>query len=1140
MSKRGYAMIIWVIILQYPLTARAQRIYAPHSVLATGNFYKIAIPKQGIYKVDGNLLSSLIPGFSNPASASIRLYGNGGAMLEEDNTLYRPDDLTENAIQMVDGGDGIFNPNDYFLFYAPGPQQWIRDSLNQQWHHRKNLYSDTSYYFISIGGTGKRINNFQLSGAPTVSVNSYDEHYFYENDQRNFLNSGKEWFGEEFSSLPGATQTRNFTIQWPGRVVSSPFRVSTRFAAKSVGTTSQFQVTVNGQTPQNLALPAVSGNFLDDYATAAQMDQSLTDTQNDLIVKMQFQPGNPGALGWLDWLEVQGRCQLAYIPGNPLFFRDAVSVSPAAIAQYTLSNTSGTESVWDITDPYQPIQINTLHAGNQTTFRQEASRLHEFAAFIPADLYKPVLMGKVTSQDLHNSSSADYVMVTSPDLLSEAQRLAQWHIQQDGFKTVLVTTDQIYNEFSSGSPDPTAIRDFVKMYYDKGRNGSGSPKYLLLFGSASYDYRNRITNNRNLVPGFESKESLSPLLTYTSDDFFGLLSDSDDISRNTPGVLLDMGIGRIPARNLTEAQTMVDKIFHYQSAASMGAWRNQQVFIADDQDQNLHLMDAESISADAKAINPLFNQEKIYLDAYPLVSSSAGARYPAVNDAIVNQVFNGALIVNYSGHGSYQRLADEAILTQDELNRFNNPDKLPLFITASCDFAPHDDPAKNSLGAGILTGNRNGAIALLTTTRLVFAYSNREINDNYLKIALKPGADGQYLRLGESVMQAKNFTSQSTGDYLNNRKFTLLGDPGLRLAYPSLSISLTGLNGHPISTADTLRSLQKYTFTGEITGSGGTLVSNFSGNLETTVYDKSLTVNTLGNTSASPVTSFQQQNAVLYKGNASITQGKFSFSFIVPKDISFQSGRGRISLYASNGITDANGENSLFSIKGAGGVTTDITGPDIKPYLNDTLFKNGGLTHENPVLLVKLFDSSGISTSGNGIGHDMTAVIDGVERELLVLNSYYTADADSYQSGQVRYQLPTLTEGPHTIRIKAWDVANNSSEVSLDCVVRKQNQLEIRNLMNYPNPFSVSTRFSFEHNQPNTDLDVTILVYNSQGGLVKNIHKKLNTGGTRNCQINWEGDNQSGAKLTKGIYLYKVIVVAGGSKVESTRQLILF
>jgi hypothetical protein len=524
-----------------------------------------------------------------------------------------------------------------------------------------------------------------------------------------------------------------------------------------------------------------------------------------------------------------------------------------------------------------------------------------------------------------------------------------------------------------------------------------------------------------------------------------------------------------------------------------------------------------------------------------VVSNSAGARYPAVNDAIVNQVFNGTLIFNYSGHGSYQRLAQEAVLTQEELNRFNNPDKLPLFITASCDFAPHDDPVKNSLGSGILTGSANGAIALLTTTRLVFAYSNRVINDNYLRIALKPLPDGQYLTLGESVRQTKNFTSLTSGDILNNRKFTLLGDPAMRLAFPVLRLKLTDINGQSITGADTLRALQKYTFNGMVTDGAGNPVTDFNGTVQSTVYDKAQVVKTLGNDPSSMITGFSQQSGILYKGNATVTNGQFSFSFIVPKDINYQPGAGRISLYAEDGTRDANGINTSFYIGGSGnGLFTDNTGPTIKPYLNDDKFQNGGLTNENPVLLVKLYDSSGISTSGNGIGHDITAVIDGNERNVLVLNNFYTAYQDSYQQGQVLFQLPGLQEGKHTIRIKAWDVANNSSEVVLEFVVVKQAKLQIANVRNFPNPFTISTTFAFEHNQPDTDLDITINIYNETGGLVKRIKQVINTAGTRNCQINWSGDNQSGAKLAKGVYIYKIIVVAGGEKTENTQRLILF
>ncbi|MES2330060.1 MAG: type IX secretion system sortase PorU [Bacteroidota bacterium] len=1124
------------------IQAVAQRNYAPSSVLSSGNWYKIGIKQEGIYKVDLAMLTALGITTTNLSSSSLRLYGNGGGMLDENNASARPDDLFENPIEINDGGDGIFNGADYFLFYAPGPNKWLKDSLNQAFRHQKNLYSDTCFYYITVGGTGKRIPLQSPAGPATTNVNSYNDHYFYENDLVNLLNSGKEWYGEEFNMNLGGNSTRSFTVDWPGLITGQSITLVSSFASRAVGGTSSFSARINGQLVQTVNLPGVSGSFLDAFATGVAQRNTASVSQSSLGVAFTYAPSASGAQGWLNWFELHGRRSLSTTANTSLFFRDWQSVAQNATANYAIANNGSSLTVWEITDPLQPVKMNAITNASQTNFSNNASRLREYAAFTSASALVPFSLGKISNQNLHNSTTADLIVVTSASLLPEAQRLAQFHLQHDRYRTVVVTAGEVYQEFSGGSPDPSALRDMVKMYFDKaGSDLSKRPKYLLLFGSASYDYRNRITGNANLVPGYESTNSLDPLLSYTSDDFFGLLDDADDINQNNPNSNIDIGIGRIPARNIAEAKTMVDKIIRYHDKASLGAWRNQSVYVADDQDQNLHLNDAETVSADANVSNPLLNQYKIYLDAYPIVSSSGGARYPAVNDAIVNQVFNGSLIFNYSGHGSYQRLAEETVLAQEELNRFNNPNKLPLFITASCDFAPHDDPAKNSLGAGILTGNSNGAIALLTTTRLVFAFSNRVINDNYLQIALKPLSNGQYLTLGESVRQAKNFTSLNSGDILNNRKFTLLGDPAMRLAFPELRMQLTGINGGPITGSDTLRALQKYTFNGIVTDGSGNPVTNFNGTVHPTVYDKSQVVKTLGNDPASIVTGFNQQSSVLYKGNATVADGKFSFTFIVPKDINYQSGRGRISLYADNGVTDANGVNTSFYVGGTGnGIFADNTGPTIKPYLNDDKFMNGGLTNENPVLLVKLYDSSGISTSGNGIGHDITAVIDGVERNILVLNDFYTAYQDSYQQGEVLFQLPTLAEGKHTIRIKAWDVANNSSVVTLEFVVVKQVRIEIANVRNFPNPFSVSTTFAFEHNQPNTDLDVNINIYNEAGALVKQIRKLLNTGGTRNCQVIWKGDDQSGAKLAKGIYIYKIIVVAGGNRTEKTQQLILF
>jgi hypothetical protein len=1119
----------------------AQRAYAPHSVLATGNWYRIGVRQEGVYKVDLPLLTALGITTPNLSSSAIRLYGNGGAMLDENNATTRPDDLFENPIEMNDGGDGIFNGNDFFLFYAPGPHRWLKDSANLGFSHQKNLYTDTAYYFITVGGNGKRIARLSPATNPSRTVNSFQERYFYENELVNLLSSGKEWYGEAFTTNLGGSSNRTFTIDWPGLVQTQPVTLVTNLAARSVGANSSFSVTLNGQTAQTVNLPGVSGNFLDPFASTATQKNQVTVSSNTLAVSFGYTPGAGGSQGWLNWFELQGRRTLAASAGTQLLFRDWLSVQPGAEATFSILHNGSNLSVWEITNPLEPLAMTVSSNATQCFFNRDLSRLREYVAFSNSSLLQPIALGKQANQDLHGTGQVTYIIITHSSLLTEAQRLASFHQQKNGYSFVIATAEQVYQEFSGGQPDPTALREFVKMFYDRaGADSTKRPRYLLLFGSASFDYRNRVPGNSNLVPGYESVNSLEPLFTYTSDDFFGMLKDGDDINRNDPKTTLDLGIGRIPARTVSEARTMVDKIIRYYAAASMGPWRNQTVFVADDKDLNLHLEDAEAIAATAAVSNPLQNQGKIYLDAFPVVSGSSGARYPAVNDAIVSQVFNGALLVNYSGHGSYQRLADEAVLTQEELNRFSNPDKLPLFITASCDFAPHDDPSRNSLGMGILTGTANGAIALLTTTRLVFAYSNRQMNENYLRIAMRPLSSGQYLTLGESVQQAKNYTSLTTGDLLNNRKFALLGDPAMRLAFPEGRVRLTTINGAPISGTDTMRALQKYTFTGEVTDGQGNILQNFNGRVLPTVYDKEQTVKTRGNDPASKVVAYNQQTNILYKGKATVTNGRFQFSFIVPNDINYQPGKARISLYAENGISDANGVNTDLSIGGGTSLVVDNAGPQILPYLNDDLFLNGGLTNENPVLLVKLYDSSGISTSGTGIGHDLTAVIDGVERNILLLNDFYTAEQDSYQRGQVLFQLPTLTEGKHSIRIKAWDVANNSSEATLDFVVVKKDRLQVTELRNFPNPFQRSTTFSFEHNQPNTDLDVTIRIFNTAGGLVKQIHRIVNTGGTRNCQINWAGDNQSGAKLTKGIYIYSIKVIAGGSQAETARQLILF
>ena len=696
----------------------------------------------------------------------------------------------------------------------------------------------------------------------------------------------------------------------------------------------------------------------------------------------------------------------------------------------------------------------------------------------------------------------------------------------------MVAVDKIFNEFSSGIADPVAIRDFVKMYFDKNASTPANrPKYLLLFGGASFDYKNRIANNTNLIPAYQSKIYLDPLSTFTSDDFFGFLDDNEDVNSGLITNLLDIGIGRVPAKNAEEAKNYADKVIAYYADESFGPWRNNISFIADDEDNNLHLQDAELITGTVSA-NQVFNIQKIYLDAFQQESGSAGSRYPSVNETINNRIENGTLVFNFIGHGGAARLAEEVVLDQPMINSWNNSNRLPLFVTATCDFAPYDNPFINSIGENILLRPKAGGIAMMTTTRLVFSFSNRIMNNNYMLFAMQPGANGKYRSLGEAVMAAKNYTYQTSGDVTNNRKFTLLGDPALTLAFPQFKIRTTRVNFiDPLIQADTLSAGEKVVVEGEITDNNGAIIASLNGTVYPVVFDKPQVITTKANDPGSQQTSFQQQSNILFKGKASVANGKFSFSFKVPKDINYQYGQGKISFYADDGTIDGSDFFNGFVVGGSGGVVdNDKEGPEIKGWLNDEKFVNGSIVNQNAILILKLADSSGINTSGSGIGHDITVMLDNNSNQIFNLNDYYEADLDRYGQGYARFQLPQLEPGIHSLKIKAWDVLNNSSEFILDFSVVNDDELVIDHVLNYPNPFTTKTQFWFEHNKPGQDLLVQVHIFSLSGKMVKRIEKTINTSGNRSTEVDWDGRDDFGDKIGRGVYLYRLKVFCNGSK----------
>lgn len=1130
-----YQIFLFLILT---LPGICQRQYASKSVLSQGEWYKVSTSKQGIYRIDATFLSRL--GISLPVSSNqIRIFGNGGQMLPEANNIMRPDDLREISISVNDGGDGSFSGDDFLIFYAPGPDSWDFDGNNNIYHFKKNIYADSSWYFLTIGGPGKKIT-VQPAGIPGGVVTEFDDHFAFEKDTVNFLSGGKEWYGEEFGSGPGKIQQRDFLIPARNIVPTAPVVIYTDVIGRAAGQYSRFEVRLNRQLVQDIGIPPLPGIAYEPVAIPANSTTVQTAGQSSLQIQLSFFPGSVNGQGWLNRLELTCRRKLDITDDNQLVFRDRSSVGPGRVAEFQISGTTTGTRVWDITDPQSPVEQFITVGPGVVRFNNDCSVLREYVVFKTDRYLVPQASSKVQNQNLHQSATASLIIITHPRLISEATRIGEHHRQKDGLSYVVAEVQQVYNEFASGSPDPTAIRDYVKMFYDRaGTDTLRRPRYLLLFGDGSFDYKKRIDSMTGLVPVYESPFSLDPLTSYTSDDFFGLLDDNDDINSFTPVSYLDIGIGRVPASTAAQAKAYADKVVGY--VHSFGPWRNQLTFVADDEDQNTHFNDAEVISATAAEADSNINRMKIYLDAYLQESGTGGSRYPQVNDAINRKMFTGNLIWNYSGHGGSKRLAQEAILDEDMVSTWTNGTKLPLFITATCDFAPYDDPLVQSIGDNILMRPTTGAIALMTTTRPVFAFANRIINNNYLEIALEPDADGKYLSLGEAVKRAKNYTYQTSSDALNNRKFTLLGDPALTLGFPVYDVVSTSINGIPASSfTDTIKALNRYTIAGEIRNRQGLLLQDFNGTVYPTLYDKKQVLRTRGNDPGSQPADFEQQQGQVFNGKAKVQNGRFSYTFIVPKDIDIRTGRGKLSYYADNGSIDAAGAEMQWYIGGIGnGVKDDGQGPLIRAFLNDEKFVNGGITNENAVLIIKIRDSSGINTAGTGIGHDVTAMLDNDPGKIFILNDFYEADT-SYQSGTVRFPLPLLEEGLHSLKIKVWDVFNNSSEYIIEFRVVKQEAFAIHHVLNYPNPFTSSTKFWFEHNRPMQSLYVSIRIMTITGKVVKTIVKTIITPGNRSDEISWDGRDEYGAKLGRGVYLYQLLVrTSDGKRQQKLEKLVI-
>jgi hypothetical protein len=1110
--------------------------YSASTVLASGEWYKIAVTADGIYRIDYSRLRQL--GLVNPSNP--RIFCNNPGQLSYYNNNQKTDDLKELAIYISTGSDGLFNEGDYLLFYGKNTHRWIFDESKKNYNYLRHNYSDTAFYFLtSSASSGKRVTAYTEPAAPVnFSSSESDLLFSYEQENENLIKSGREWF----QKIINITINPGFTDLIPGEEIKYQLRVAARASVPTV-----FRLYEGAALRKSIEVQGINlYNYTGTYAQITDSSGVLPAASASPVYQIKyFNNGEGGANSWLDYFRLQGRKSNIFT-GLTQQFSDSRSAGNGRITNFSIKSQVSNAIIWDITDPLTIRQISYTKTGDNFTFKSKNDSLRTFIAFTATNAVIPeIKTALVPNQDLHGSAPADMIIVTHPMFRAYAQELADIHLNNSGLISQVVSVDEIYNEFSGGIADIAAIRNFVRMKYQKQLGTSLPLKYLLLFGDGSYENKTLPPDNPNFIPTYQSQNSNVVVSSFTSDDFYGLLEDGEGEADGTE----DIGIGRLPVKDTSEAAIVISKIVKYLDPANMGDWKNIICLTADDEDGNAHMSDAEGLAAVIKDSVPSYNIDKIYLDAYRQTTSVNGQSYPEVNKAISDRINAGCLIFNYTGHGSETGLAHERVVKPEEINSWKNGGKLPLFVTATCEFSRFDDIELNiathvynaipSAGEMVLLNKSGGAIALMSTTRVVYSAPNFFLNRNIYKYAFTRDENGNTLALGDIIRIAKN----KSGNGPNKRNFSLLGDPALKLAYPWYGKILTDSinNISVLNITDTLKAQSLVTVSGHIENENGSPLSTFNGVVTPLVYDKENKIKTLAN-DGGQVFEFNLQNNILFSGKTLAKNGRFSFSFIIPKDINYSFGPGKISYYASDDKEDMNGYYNKVIVGGFASTSLpDTSGPLIKLYMNDTLFRSGGLTDANPKLLAVIEDNGGINTTGAGIGHDITGYLDNLKNSSFVLNSYYVNDFDSFMRGQVVYDLTGLSSGSHSLTLKAWDNFNNSSEEKILFFVETGEEFVLRNLFNYPNPFPGETSITVEHNRPEEELNATITIYSLNGRVIKIIKTTANSAGYELPPVKWDGNDDRGNRAGQGIYPYSVIITTekGETAKASGRMIIL-
>ena len=1107
--KRILCALLFVFGLLTSAWADSSR-YASESVLNSGKWVKIQVAEDGIYKLTAADLKKM--GFSNLDKVAV--YGYGGWPLDEDFSTTYIDDVPEVA---------VWRSADYLLFYGKGPRKWEYSSSDKSFIHTNNPYSNYGYYFVSEKETtGRTMEKAASAAGATLQVTTFDDYVLHEEELVSVNSSGRELYGESFTS----TLSRDFTISVPG-ITNDEGKATLSFISRGNGTITM-NVDGNALISGSVSVPS------DEYEVARELYRErawMADKGETVKVNIGYSTTGHKNVH-LNYFRLQMKRQLK-VYDNYTFFRSLSARGNAS--RFVIQGADASTLVFDVTDGVNPQQMETSLNGTELSFSIPASAsLREFVVVKPSQIKAPVTVGEVANQNLHALPQQDMIIIAQPNFTTQAERLAEAHRTKDNLTVRVVTPESIYNEFSSGTPDATAYRRFMKMFYDRKTSEADAPKYLLLFGDGSFD-------NRKLTSAWKSVDMSNMLLTYQTensfssqsyviDDYFGFLDDADN-KKSLQNKKLCLGIGRFPIRTVEQATQMVDKVISYMENKNTGSWKNNLCFMADDGSNTdgfmtEHMEFADQLAGYVESEHPEFLVNKLYYDAYK--KDMTAGTYPDVRSGLQKLLKDGLLLFNYTGHGGTTALSDEKVLTQTDINQFTYT-HLPVWVTATCDFTRFDD-LNTSAGEDVFLNKSSGGIALFTTVRVAYSRPNFPINDNVIRNLFERN-NGRRRTLGE-VMQATKNTLSS----VYKLGFCLIGDPAVKMAYPEFGMKVTTVNGQSVDgNSISFKALEKITVEGEVLDASGQLVTDFTGIVNPTVKDSKVTVTCLKNSNKddSPAFTFTDYPNTIFIGNDSVRNGKFSFTFTVPKDISYSNLQGKMNLYAvdTESGNEAQGNFDNFIVGGTSDTAeTDTIGPEIRAlYLNDTTFVDGGQVNTTPYFVAELWDKSGVNITGSSVGHDMMLVIDESTVLSYNLNSYYELLLGEDGTGIVKFPIPALEPGKHTAEFWVWDILNNSTVRTFTFEVVEGLKPFLFDVIATPGIAREQVTFHLMHNRPESRMRVGIMVYDLAGRQLWKHEESGTSGLFENYTVSWDLTS-GGARMRPGVYIYRAAISTDNSK----------